>query len=101
MAVAIVAAIGAWADFTVQPSREPVDLPIMGIGAGDDAADGGPGIDTATYADAALGVQVDLAAGTAFGVETGRDTSISIETLRFNDQDVLVQDLPMNLPALP
>ena len=79
--VAIVAVIGALAYFTTQPFREPVDLPTKITSNGDDIVDGGPGNDTATFARATLDVQVDLAAGTAFGVETGRDTLISIENV--------------------
>jgi len=55
--------------------------------AGDDRLDGGTGIDTAVYLDAAAAVNVSLVTGTATG-GSGSDTLISIERVvgsRFND----------------
>ena len=48
--------------------------------AGNDTLNGGAGIDTASYANAARGVTVDLAKGTARGGD-GSDTLISIENV--------------------
>ena len=56
-------------------------------GLGDDLLNGGGGSDTATYAHASGGVQVDLGAGTATGAD-GNDTLVSIENVigsAFND----------------
>ncbi|MGH6718638.1 MAG: FecR domain-containing protein, partial [Alphaproteobacteria bacterium] len=67
------------------------DTIIGGTGLGDDVIDGGPGIDTVTYASATLPVVVNLAAGFAlgsFGVfngvfqnETGFDEITDIENV--------------------
>ena len=49
-------------------------------GAGNDTLDGGDGIDTATYIDASSSVTVNLATGTAMGVD-GNDALRSIENV--------------------
>jgi serralysin len=49
-------------------------------GSGDDQLDGGAGLDTADFTDITIGgVSVDLVNGTAFGVQSGTDTLVSIE----------------------
>jgi Ca2+-binding RTX toxin-like protein len=49
-------------------------------GSGDDQLDGGIGLDTADFTDITFGgVSVDLVNGTAFGIQSGTDTLISIE----------------------
>jgi Ca2+-binding RTX toxin-like protein len=50
-------------------------------GAGADALDGGGGIDTASYADSAAGVTVNLASGLASGGDAKGDTLAGIENL--------------------
>ena len=55
---------------------------VLAGGAGDDRLDGGAGLDTASYAEAAGGVQVDLRiSGAQQTVGGGIDTLISIENL--------------------
>ena len=49
-------------------------------GLGDDVIDGGGGVDTATYANASGGVNVNLGSGFAFGAD-GNDTLANIENL--------------------
>lgn len=49
--------------------------------AGNDTLDGGDGNDTVTYADAAVGVQVNLAVTDAQDTHVGSDTLISVENL--------------------
>jgi Ca2+-binding RTX toxin-like protein len=55
------------------------DTLIAGHGEGDDSYDGGDGRDLIVYASSTLGVTVDLAAGTGFGVEVGHDTIVNVE----------------------
>ena len=60
---------------------------ISGLGS-NDMLDGGPGIDTVTYADATAGVNVDLGAGTASGDESvGNDTLTDIENVIGSEYD--------------
>ena len=54
---------------------------LLDGGAGADDLRGGGGSDTASYADSAAGVEVDLAAGTASGGDAEGDTLQSIENL--------------------
>ena len=58
------------------------DKDSIGGGRGADILDGGDGRDTADYGRSALGVAVDLLAGTASGGDASSDTLISIEDLR-------------------
>ena len=59
---------------------------VLTGGAGNDVLDGRGGIDTASYADAARGVVVDLAiTGGAFDTHWGRDRLINIENLTGSD----------------
>jgi Ca2+-binding RTX toxin-like protein len=57
------------------------DTIVGGHGGGNDRYRGGAGFDRVTYASAALGVFVDLAAGTATGAEIGSDTLSEIEAV--------------------
>jgi len=57
------------------------DLAIAGSGEGDDQYDGGPGVDTVTFASTSQGVQVDLVAGSAVGAETGTDILTAFENV--------------------
>lgn len=54
---------------------------LMGS-AGNDTLDGGANADTVSYARATQSVTIDLAAGTASGMQTGTDALISIENAR-------------------
>ena len=56
-------------------------------GSGADGLDGGAGIDTASYANSASAVVIDLAAGTASGGDAVGDTFNSIENLSGSDFD--------------
>jgi Ca2+-binding RTX toxin-like protein len=58
---------------------------VLSGGVGDDRLDGGGGTDTADYRDAANGMTVDLAAGTASG--EGEDTLVSIERIKGSSHD--------------
>ncbi|MFQ5785058.1 MAG: FecR domain-containing protein [Alphaproteobacteria bacterium] len=55
------------------------DILIAGEGEGDDLLDGGADDDAVTFTSTILGVNVDLAAGTAIGAETGSDTIVGVE----------------------
>ncbi|MBL4720159.1 MAG: hypothetical protein JKY20_03380, partial [Alphaproteobacteria bacterium] len=75
------------------------DFLIAGSGLGDDAYDGGSGIDTISFASTTLGVSVDLTAGTATGSETGTDTiaALSVENVIGGaGNDVLLGDSNAN-----
>jgi Ca2+-binding RTX toxin-like protein len=52
---------------------------------GVDRLDGGAGVDTATYVNAATGVNVDLAAGVGLGGDAAGDVLISVENLNGSD----------------
>ncbi|HEX7985844.1 MAG TPA: calcium-binding protein, partial [Duganella sp.] len=54
---------------------------ILDGGSGADVLNGGLGTDTATYANSAAGVTVNLATGTASGGDAEGDTLIAIETV--------------------
>ena len=54
---------------------------IGGSGEGDDTYVGGDGVDTVTYTSAISSIAVNLALGTASGIEIGNDTLISIENI--------------------
>ena len=54
---------------------------VLRGGAGADTLEGGAGIDTASYYTSAVGVTVDLAAGTASGGDAAGDTLSGIENL--------------------
>ena len=66
---------------------------IIGGGRSADTLDGGEGRDTANYSVSAVGVTVDLLAGTAIGGDASGDVLISIEDLRGSAyEDVLGGD---------
>ncbi|MGO1079313.1 calcium-binding protein [Inquilinus sp. CA228] len=50
-------------------------------GAGADKLDGGAGVDTASYADSAAGVMIDLATGGGWGGDAMGDVLVGIETV--------------------
>lgn len=70
-------------------------------GRGDDAMDGGNGADVLMFPDAARGIHVDLAAGTATG--QGQDTVTSAETVigSIHDDVMFGDDLPNSLAGGP
>src|SRR5262245_25359092 len=62
-------------------------------GAGADDMDGGAGIDRAAYSDSALGVYVNLLAGTGMGGDAEGDTLVNIENLSGSQlEDILLGD---------
>lgn len=64
---------------------------------GNDALDGGAGLDTATYVNASAGVTVSLATGTATGGD-GNDTLVNIENLVGTSfDDTLIGDAGINV----
>ena len=54
---------------------------VLDGGAGADALNGGLGVDTATYANSAAAVTVNLTTGTALGGDAQGDTLVAIETV--------------------
>ena len=70
---------------------------VLAGGAGDDVLQGDAGTDTADYSDAAAGVNVNLAAGTASG-GAGNDTLSSVENVTGSEHDdVLTGDSGSNV----
>ncbi|NWG22922.1 MAG: FecR domain-containing protein [Pseudorhodoplanes sp.] len=57
------------------------DILIAGEGEGNDVYDGGDGIDTVVFSSTSQGIVVNLATGTASGVEIGSDTLFDIENV--------------------
>ena len=80
-------------------AAEIQSLVDAGSGAGSgDTLDGGGGVDTASYAGSAEGVQVDLGAGTATGGDAAGDTLTNIENLTGSDHaDTLTGDAGDNV----
>jgi hypothetical protein len=72
---------------------------IAALDADDDFYDGGTGCDTLDYSATTQGVTVDLACGTASGVEIGEDTISGFETVvgGSGDDHFVVSDAPMVL----
>jgi Ca2+-binding RTX toxin-like protein len=60
---------------------EGEDTIVGGHGGGNDTYNGGAGIDAVTYTSTALGIVVDLVAGTATGAEIDSDTLAGVENV--------------------
>ena len=74
------------------------DTIVAGAGGGDDTYIGGEGNDTITYTSTSEGITVDLAAGTATGVEIDSDTLSGIENVVGGDgDDTIIGDSSANV----